>query len=298
MEIIKGLKFLAGIIFYAIFVYQMYNAFSTYFKRPTSAITESVDFELDLEYRPQITICRAKQFNDSKAQELGYRELDYLLAGVTDDTKGNVVSWGKHVNKTFQEVLDHVYGEAIDAADVVENYNEKLRKREVFVANKGKCFVYDGYTFPFVRVKFFADDFDNDEEYEIYITDPQAETKYNIGEVYTTGDKIKINKNSLGFFYAYLISMKASEQMAKCFKDKSSRLDCLDSKANEELVEHLGDFLPPWLKDDTDCNPVFDSSNVYQFMSGSFISNEVYNAVIGIQVSIWFTSITCNLLNY
>ena len=297
MDIILKLKFLAGILFYGIFAYQMKNALTTYIQKPTTTVSKLVDFE-ELEYRPQITICKAKQFNDSKAHELGYRELDYLLAGVTDDTKGNVVSWGKHVNKTFQEVLDHVYGEAIDAADVVENYNENLRKREVFVANKGKCFVYDGYEFPYVQVKFFADDFDNDEEYEIYITDPQAETKYNIGEVYTTGDKIKINKNSLGFFYAYLIKMKASEQMAKCFKDKYSRLDCLDSEAYEELDAYLGDCLPPWLKDDTDCNPVFDSSNVYQFMSESFIENDVYNAVIGIQVSIWFTSINCNLLNY
>ena len=287
MDIILKLKFLAGILFYGIFAYQMKNALTTYIQKPTTTVSKLVDFE-ELEYRPQITICKAKQFNDSKAQELGYRELDYLLAGVTDDTKGNVVSWGKHVNKTFQEVLDHVYGEAIDAANVVDDYNKTLRKREVFIANKGKCFVYDEYQTPYVTITFYTDDIrKDDDEFEIYVTDPQSATEYNIGEVFTTGEKIKVDKNSLGLFNAYLISMKSNMQIFLCLKSKDVRIDCLESKAKERLKNYIGDCLPPWITNGAQCDSVYKKSETIEYVN-KFRFEDIYNVVIGLQVHfIW-----------
>ncbi len=281
MKITTGIKIIAGIFFYGIFVYQMINAFQTYFKKPTSVTTDMIQFS-KLPDRPLIVICRSLQYNVSKANDLGYSKIDNLLAGLTNN---NEVSWGKHVNMTFLEVLDHIYGNETLNANVIDDYGKSLRIKEVFIANKGKCFVIDEYKTPLVRIEFDGADL-VDGVIEIYVTDPDVQTLYNIGEVYTTGDKIEVNNNTIGMFQAFYVSMIVTRQVSGCFPDKAQRQKCMESKAKEDLEKYLDDCLPPWMTNGTQCNSVYNSSNIVKFMQ-NYTENNLYDVVTGFQVRLF-----------
>ena len=278
MKITTGIKIIAGIFFYGIFVYQMIIAFQTYFKKPTSVTTDMIKFN-KLADRPLIVICRSLQFNVSNANELGYSKIDNLLAGLTNKTE---ISWGKHVNMTFPEVIDHIYGNETLNANVTDDNGQSLRIKEVYIANKGKCFVIDENNTPLVRIDFDGADL-VDGVVEIYVTDPDVQTLYNVGEVYTTGDKIEVNNGTIGMFKAFYVSMIVTRQLSGCFPDKAHRQECMESKAKEDLEKYLDDCLPPWMTNGTQCNSVYNSSNIVEFMQ-NYTEKDLYDVVTGFQV--------------
>ena len=54
---------------------------------------------------PLITICPFNQINETKAKELGYSK---FLNGIQEKENGSVITWGAHLNKTFEKLLEAI----------------------------------------------------------------------------------------------------------------------------------------------------------------------------------------------
>ena len=85
MDGTSGLKIIAGIIFYSLFIFQMNNAITTYLSKPTIELRKWINFE-DLSPKPLITICKKDQFDEERAKEFGYRNpaMFNFLQGIAD----------------------------------------------------------------------------------------------------------------------------------------------------------------------------------------------------------------------
>ena len=272
---------MAGFVFFGIFGYQMYHSIVKYGSKPTESFTTLQPFD-KLPQKPFLTICPKDQFNATAADELGYSDSMAFLAGHTDD---NTISWGAHKNMTFETLTEKIYGHMKVNAEVMDENENMLAERSLFLANKGKCKSFSNYEGDFISVIFTEQDFENNTTYALFITDPFDETNYNIGEVNTNGDKIIINKESLGQMNAYFIRVAKNVKITNCYKHLDEKLSCMQKEAEYNLYEYLETCLPPWINKTLGCNSSYSLDRVFNYFSGNFKEIQSYEAATGFKVT-------------
>ena len=260
----------------------MFNAIVKYQKQPTESFTDWQDFE-ELSIKPSLTICSENQFDASAAVELGYNDSMAFLAGSTTD---KAISWGTHKNMTFETLTDEIYGPMIVNACVIDENDDNLAERSLFLANKGKCKSFSNYSGNWISVLFTEEDFDDDTTYAMFITDPYDMTEYNIGEIYTNGDKITIQKESLGQTNAYLVEVVRNVKITGCSINLDERLSCMQKTAQNNLYDYLGDCLPPWMNRTLGCNSTYSSERVVEYFTNEFGEDQAYAVATGFKVTV------------
>lgn len=271
---------MAGFVFFGIFGYQMYHSIVKYISKPTESFTTWQLFE-KLPKKPLLTVCPKDQFNATAAAELGYSDSMAFLAGHTD---GKIISWGSHKNMTFETLTEKIYGHMKVNVEAMDENDNMVAERSLFLANKGKCKLFSNYEGDWIGVNFTEQDFVDNTTYAMFITDPFDETNYNIGEVNTNGDKIIINRDSLGQINAYLISVEKNVKITKCYKYLDEKLSCMQGAAEDDLYEYLGTCLPPWLNKTLGCNSSYSSDKVFKYFSDKFEDSQTYDAATGFKV--------------
>ena len=193
-------------------------------------------------------------------------------------------SWGDHENQTFQQTIDSIYGSNKASVSVDDKTSgNTFAHEDIFLANKGKCKVYEHVNETYFSITFSEEkDFSNGEVYEVFITDPNARTSFSLLEQLTTGDKITVDKTSLGNQLAYTIQIEYVKKISNCNNyDKTSKIECVESKAMEDIGSELG-CLPPWMSEKFACGNstlTFTSDEKYL---GFFI--KVYDVILGFPI--------------
>ena len=301
MEGNKYLKFVVGLCFYLIFGYQMLHAIQTLQDKPTTMSKTNIDFN-DLESKPMITICRKNQYNALKAMNYNYlSNLEFISGLATDYTSGNIsVSWGAHLNLTFDELAYLVYGGHIKPDIRVKDMSSDftLDEKEVFLANQGFCFKYTGYNFSTISVELEASSFENDSEYCVFITDPLMEIQYNIAETYTTNKEHCFDSDAIGHMISISVLIRINEDIKDCEEYKNvTRAQCMAIEAHNQLSKDLGGCLPPWMarnKSEACITVNYDESAIYQALL--FLYESAFDVVIGTQLYANFCPRSCKKL--
>ena len=269
----------------------MYNAIKTYISKPTIELRKWMNLE-DLSPKPLITICRRDQFDETSANELEYREpvMYYFPLGVSGkNIFQNVLSWGGHRNLTFVEMVDRIYGNYspnVSIAGTTKTEYNKANFVTVFLVNLGKCLQLSNYNPSdntlLLNLRFNKEDFDDGKKYDIFVTDPLAETTQFIGEHFTTGDKITINNDAVGYSHAYSVQIENIQKISNCNSYKEeSKSDCIANAAWNDFGKNIG-CLPPWLRNDSACNgftkPIKDIISTEEYYL------KAYDAMLGYQL--------------
>jgi hypothetical protein len=305
MDGTSGLKIIAGIIFYSLFIFQMYNAIITYLSKPTIEQRKWMNFE-DLSPKPLITICKKGQFDEERAKELGYRNpaMFNFLQGTADKKLFEyVLSWGGHINMTFDEMLDRIYGNDTSNVSVVgpsKGDYDKVNFETVFLINLGKCLQLSHYKpnhKTLLILRFKKEDFENNETYSVLITDPFDKTMQYLGEDSTTGEKITITKEEVGYSHAYSVQIENIQKISNCNSYiEESKSECIANAAWNDFGKNIG-CLPPWLRKDTACNGF--TKPVTEILSITAYTIKAYDAMLGYKLYTdkCLTACTSNKIN-
>ncbi len=205
---------------------------------------------------------------------------DFLLG----NTSKHVLkpSWGDHENQTFQQTIDSIFGSNKASVSVIDKSSGNFAHEDIFLANKGKCKVFKNVDRTYFIISFDEEkDFIKGEVYEIFITDPNAKTPFSLLEQLTTGDKITVDNTSLGHQLAYTIQIEYVKKISNCNNyDKTSKIECIETKAMEDIGSELG-CLPPWMSSKYAC-----ANSTQKFSPEKYIgySTKVYDVLLGFPI--------------
>ena len=122
MEVLKILKIIVFALSFAMFCYQLRIATNSLINSPMVDSTYERDITDD--DIPLITMCPLSQMSGERLTEFGYYDYYYLLTGDNLwDFSSNMISWGAHLNQTFQNVLSYVLNldRDFDGVDLTES---------------------------------------------------------------------------------------------------------------------------------------------------------------------------------
>ena len=108
----------------------------------TPTVDSTYDRNLTEKDLPDITVCLTNQTNYTRLYELGYQWKAYMHAGISNCSQGKCLSWGHHLNLTYQKLFQQVHN--ISIADSVAFYEKYLTKEFsnteiVFLPRYGHC---------------------------------------------------------------------------------------------------------------------------------------------------------------
>ena len=116
MERISKFVILVGSLI--MFCIQLKIAIMSLLSPPTVDTSFQKDIS-EVSHLPLITICPTdQQPNKTMLNKFGYRSVEEMMKGYTTCQSGVCLSWGKHINMAFDELLKAIFDE-IKATDIV-----------------------------------------------------------------------------------------------------------------------------------------------------------------------------------
>ncbi len=279
MEPCLALNHVVKLVFFGIFVFQMYVALYTYIGKPTSTTTDYKSFK-EIPFKPLITVCREDAFDLASARSLGYDSLADLLRGKVNNS---IISWGAHLNKTHEEVIDLVYPIDIMNDIIAESATERkeIQGSEVYVATWGKCKQYQDYSASEISLVFPK--LNTNVGYCVIISDPLLRNEYSLLSIFTKGEKICVDSKDEGSQWYYYIETNVDKKVKDCYTDYNERLQCLRNEAYDHFSSEGVDCVPPFLSKINKCGTIFDRNNGSKFFESSW-HHEIYKILGGFQL--------------
>ena len=232
-----------------------------------------------------VTICPLDQWNVSKLNELGYIFSYSLLLG--NDSNGNFVGWGAHLNLTFEDLVLEV-----------QNYNLKNPQIDLFnpqygtsteIAYEKNFYFQFGWCYDLVNLTTIGEVLIRIEmgtkdnivsKYKVYITDKKLRTKNTLHTVSHWGSSIDVHWSELT---KYVVKV---EQLS--FFDPRNPNDCNTYTLDEfnkcvgnemkKLWKPLINCYPPWLTSEDQCDRRMNITT----SKGDKIFNETFATGVGV----------------
>lgn len=222
------------------FCYQLNTATLNLIDPPT--VDSTYERNMTVDDMPLITICPTNQTNITRMNELGYFDLlGSILEGSTYGNKITRVSWGEHVNLTFDELKSQVFD--LDRVDNLFIYGVKSKSTKVFIPRYGLCketvplnvaqqigvMHYNSYNFDDARVVI------TDKNYRSYFM-PDGESH--------VGMPIFMNSKTMHY-----INVKIHERLTCMNEEKAMSQEdfriCVDDKIQHEFEQNNVSCVPP-----------------------------------------------------
>lgn len=91
-------------------------------------------------YLPFLTICKENQYNGSARRSLGFKSVQYFLAGLPGyPVKGDLVQWGTDT-VDFWQAAEQIFVKGTELNGIFYDENdEKLDTEEIFLPKYGFC---------------------------------------------------------------------------------------------------------------------------------------------------------------
>ena len=234
------------------FCYQLNTATLNLIDPPT--VDSTYERNMTVDDMPLITICPTNQTNITRMNELGYFDLlGSILEGSTYGNKITRVSWGEHVNLTFDELKSQLFD--LDRVDNLFIYGVKSKSTNVFIPRYGLCketvplnvaqqigvMHYNSYNFDDARVVI------TDKNYRSYFM-PDGESH--------VGMPIFMNSKTMHY-----INVKIHERLTCMNEEKAMSQEdfriCVDDKIQNEFEKNNVSCVPPWLSYNKQCNQTY-----------------------------------------
>ena len=220
--------------------------------------------EVDL---PDIYVCPDDQYNLTALYEHGYSTRNMLLSGSTNPKPGYyVISWGLHMNKTFDEMLDDILPDILENNDKNPKIAHARKVEKVFLARYGFCIRIRQYN-PTELIIYTMN-----QTHTVYVllADKYKHTYPNPNFSSKSGEMIALSPG-VEKWYTVKISLTSNEnplQKDACeyYDDvESTYADCVDSKIQSVMFPILG-CNPPYLSPTGKCNEIYDGKKKQKFL--------------------------------
>ncbi len=199
---------------------------------------------------PMMYICPLNQYNESKLNKNMFdNEADILMGKSQNSTK---ISWGSHVNKTFEELIGNMTDTLLDdfVANLKNESDPKLHVKTVMFPKYGFCFDVQNYNTVEMLMLPRGKDFNSN--ITILLTDRQTKTYFSVDRLSQEGDKMILNTPSVYAYYV-TVEMHVKSDSEKCNPEPDYSYEkCVNDFVLNDLEPELG-CIPPFLSNNNHC---------------------------------------------
>ena len=246
-----SLRTLIHVVASVFFTLQMVFAVQKYMAKPTILSPGTKPFS-SLKEPLQITVCKADQFNYTRAAGLAYSSSFNHLAGKT--TNRTLLSWsGLNENHTFEETINFFYNSTKDIgfAGFSGPISGIISSR--FIIPYGVCKVFEGKPASFMVIKLETAEIS---PHVLFVSDPTATTSFQFPYSLMTGDQIKLQPPQYVDHNIQIKETTVYTDDGSCVDYPNSRYesysDCVDAEMRERILPTLGCMIP-WISKQDAC---------------------------------------------
>ena len=259
------------VVAFVFFSLQMIFALNKYLAKPSMSSPGHKAFT-NLDKPMLISVCKASQFNYTKASKIGYHWATDYLAGVTSNK--SVLSWtGLDGNMTFNETFNFLYDTGIENINI-EAGNGSVTHR--FWVPHGLCKVFEGFITENI-VPVYIKNSAQPSTYIAFISDPVAASIFQLPYSLMTGDKINIDTVSkVSKFVDYNIRLKETKVKTDdgtCADyptlTHQSYADCVDNEMRAKILLKFGCMVPRISRKDSCTGTITDCQRMRKLLNGS-----------------------------
>ena len=252
-------KVLIQVLALLAFIIQLAYAIEKFLSRPSMTNGASTSI-YSLGSPIMIAMCRNVQFNYSN--DLGYVHGSHYFRGKT--VNSSFLSWtGMTGNFTANETFLSLFEPFTDKLDVVKN---NITGTDAIMLPHGVCKVFEEEPGKMIKkghskkgVHLTVNDLDND--YQIYVYDSKASTKFQVSIPFTNGDNILTKASPTGSVSYYKITLEVVRHELDdrtCVQYPGSAGhqsfgECVEKENQRKAMPVLG-CMPAWMSGKDQCN--------------------------------------------
>ncbi len=227
---------------------------------------------------PLIIVCATKQLNIDYSydnnnrvfEEFGYSTLEDLIKGRAFYDDPLSLSWGGHLNLTFDELKSMVFDS--NKVDMIESF----QKEAGYILNNDTAFI-PGYGLCKEILNFdISKELDlitmNPNEARVFITEKNYRSLFMPAISTHVGSKLKIHFSRVQYIDVN-IQVRTSCNKDKMPMTRDNYEKCVDDEIKKEFQQHNISCVPPWLSGNKQCNEIYSYD---QFNNDRFDFNNDY----------------------
>ena len=211
--------------------------------------TVDTSFQKDISevsHLPLITICPTdQQPNKTMLYKFGYRSVEEMMKGYTTCQSGVCLSWGKHINMSFDELLKAIFDE-IKATDIVIPQIQTYRI--IFLPLYGFCKEISAYD-PSSSILIFS----RTNDLKVFVTDSRYRSYFSPDYSSHQGDNILASDKNQ-HVVDIKVNILSTCKIADLIEDDFEK--CVDKEIQRKLGASIG-CTPPWLSPTNQCNDTY-----------------------------------------
>ena len=214
----------------------------------------------EISHLPLITICPTdQQPNKTRLKKFGYRNVEDMMKGYTKCQFGLCLSWGKHVNMSFDDLLKEVF-------DKIQIFTtNEFITRITFLPPYGFCKEITAYD-PLLTIKVFGRF-----NFRVFVTDSRYRSHFSPDYSSHQGENIisSINKSHVVDIKVNILS---TCKIAGLIENDFEK--CVDDEIQRKLGATLGCVFP-WLSSTNQCSDTYlrNFTNAVSDFRKVYISN-------------------------
>ena len=260
MQVLQLLKYLVFCLSFAMFCYQLSVAVDKLIYPPLIDVTEIIDIK-DID-PPVITVCPTNQINLTRIKENGYNKRDNLLYGRVHVKKNYFISWGGHLNKTFDELISGIFLNITGPTKLYPRFPLPLRvQKMIFVPKYGYCLEVSDYN---MINELSIQAIEPLGDFHVYVTDKKHHSFPVIWFPSQFGDLIT-GHSGIESWYDVQVKLRSRSDPNKkgiCEEyDSNTFADCVDKEVSAVMLPVLN-CNPPYLSPTNQCTGYFNGSEL------------------------------------
>ena len=254
--VLFGMKFIVLSISLYFFNIQVFQAIQNLIKPPT--VDSSFEKQLTETDLPIITVCPTNQTNYTRLYELGYKLRSFMYAGISSCKNETCLSWGHHLNSTYDDLLNQVHN--INITEDVLFFLKKGKKwkpqtaETVFLPRFGYCKEISNYdpNKPMLIVNNHTNT-----NVRVFLSDRMYRSYFSIDFSSHIGDKIVVP-----FGTVYYTNIKI--RLISPVNDREDNAEynfktCVDKEIQDTFGKLIG-CVPPLFSLNNQCNKTYNIS--------------------------------------
>jgi hypothetical protein len=249
------------------FIYQMVNAVSKLYHRPT--VISTTTLSVDQIEPPLIIVCPVDQFNITNLNLFGYAE-DYEFFNGRVQNMNDSLSWGHHVGKSYQAMMNELSN--VEAINILEELNS-------FIPTKRGIFSYFGYCLELEPKSLdhlvMISNLSVSSNIEVFITDRNTKHYLNMDMTSQIGNMMKMpaQESTLETFRVKIDLYDTTETADEDDCEPSTKYNysqCVENKIKEDLLPKLN-CIPPLLSPNNPCKVTLIDELTMKYLEESYI---------------------------
>ena len=177
-----------------------------------------------------------------------------------------MVSWGAHLNTTYQRMLREILPSSIvriHATQKTAFSSSSVSFKRIYLPALGICHQIREYK----SNQDLEISSSEQDEYHVFITDPNKQYTYAIDYSSHEGDKIRFSNENKTYYYK--VALKATKRTVEDDEDNcqtESFENCVQHNLESVFLPRLS-CIPPWMSKESQCKEAIKNSSLYSYMT-------------------------------